>query len=366
MSSHGNSDANQDYEEEFLLELGNETDMVDCSAMDYDPFIEEEEEENAVECLSVEKVAVTSDLEVVETEPTIYSFKGVFCQRHFRNQLRPRETFIKEICGNSVAEVIQSLWEAGKDLTKRLVIFNENGPQWSEKEKPSVEDASQFITLQYQAKKKNYCTTTLTPRLLQRWRDKTIKVFVYTYSTNIETSAQFQQVLKQLVTPKNPDRAGANSTRDDSMLANELRQKHPHLEGFHSSWMLWANYINSAEAHERESMRNAVNPPVEISKYFRWVAVSEAARLQSVHRGMQVAQTVNTHWANEIKKIKDNVSMALTLLQGAAQCIEALEARSTVSSELITAMQSAVQPEEAELSRSLISHVTDCSDVDHQ
>lgn len=230
---------------------------------------------------------------------------------------------------------------------------------------PSQEDISDFLTLQDPSKRKTYQVTSLTPRVIATWRGKCIKVHVYVYSTSLETNSQYQSVLRTLTAPRNPDRAGAHSTRDDTMLAEELGESHQDLEGHHSSWLLWANFINSSPAHTHEQLKNAKSPPLELAKYFRWTAVSEAARLQAVHRGMNVANTVNEGHMNDVGEIKKDLSLALSILQGVAQRVDAMEHRASVRAELFNAMETAVRPEESELSITLAARVVDCEDIDH-
>lgn len=64
---------------------------------------------------------------------------------------------------------------------RREVIFNDENPNWSEKEKPEITDIEKFLTLQDPSLKKGYSVSALTHRLLTKWRNKTIKVGTYTY-----------------------------------------------------------------------------------------------------------------------------------------------------------------------------------------
>uniref|UniRef100_A0A8D8J6N2 (northern house mosquito) hypothetical protein n=1 Tax=Culex pipiens TaxID=7175 RepID=A0A8D8J6N2_CULPI len=367
-----------DYEETEYLR-----DPVD---IDYDPFADERVDAESTEDDSVEDGNGSKDDQgeevQVEGEPSqnrshvleitrpggedLFSFEGVFCQRNFKNQLRPKECFVKTVCGQSVGDIIDSLWESGVSLVKRKIIFDDDVPMWADEEKPGRESVDSFMTVQDATVKKMYELRSLTPKLLQKWRGKSIKVLVHAYSTNVESSAQFKDVLKRLIAPSRPDRAGANSTVDEAALANELRDGHQHLEGHFSSWMLWASIIHGSAAHKQETMKKEANPPTMISKYFRWVGVSEAARLDSVHRGMVVANTMNARWTKQVADIKIDLSAALNLLQGAFKKIELLEAETKASTEITAAMETAVQPEENELSQLLASQVTDRRDSDHE
>ncbi|XP_055589267.1 uncharacterized protein LOC129741550 [Uranotaenia lowii] len=295
----------------------------------------------------------------------LFSFNGLFFIRFFRSQLRPKELTEVSIGGDTMEEVLGAIWQVAQDHVRREVIFKDAVPYWSDKVQPDVGDIGRFITLQNKAQRKGFSVGELNHRILTKWRGKVINLYIYPYSINVETNPQYQTVLRKLVSPEIPDRSGAHSTRDDSALANELREKHPDLEGHFSSWLLWANLINSSPAHERDLLRQADAPPVQLAKFFRWATVSEAARLQSVHRGMVVANTINEGWMRGITEIKGELAMASKLLQSAISKMEALELRGQYGSELCTAMESTTRPEETEISGILSERVTDSYDVDH-
>lgn len=331
--------------------VAQDVDMALNSIVDYEVEITSNEEE--------------SEDDADDGSQSIFTFMGVFCKRLYKSQLRPKEMMKSCVKGNTIDEILKSIWKHASKLTCRQVLFENDVPQWSDKQEPGFEDIEQFVTMQDTAKKRVYAISAITARLLTSWRAKSVKIFVYAYSTNIESAGQYQSVMRKLIAPENPDRAGAHSTRDNSALANELRNSHPHIEGHTSSWLLWANLINSSPGHARERMKQAESPPLELTKYFRWAAVSEAARLQSVHRGMVAAHTVNDSWTREIADVKNDISMALSILQGAMQKMNCMSARGSTNSELLTAMESATRPEETNLSRESASLVTDCEDVDH-
>lgn len=306
------------------------------------------------------------DAENNSGEEFVFSFTGIFCRRLYRSQQRPKEAGRAFVNGNSVKEILASIWAQAKYLMDRQVTFENDVPCWAEKTEPTIEDIQEFVTLQDEVKKKVYAVSLLTPRLLTNWRDKCVKIFVYAFSTSVETAGQYQQIAKKLLAPQNPDRAGAHSTRDDAALADELRQSHRHLEGHQSSWLLWANTINSSPAHKQEDLKKAESPPIELSKFFRWAAVSEAARLQSVYRGMVVAQTSNTAWCRELDDLKTEVSLGISILQGVMRKLEAMSIRGSTEAELFSAMESVTRPEETSLSHSLADKVMDCTDIDHE
>ncbi|EDS42935.1 serine/threonine-protein kinase RIO2 [Culex quinquefasciatus] len=83
-------------------------------------------------------------------------------------------------------------------------------------------------------------------------------------------------------------------------------------------------------------------------------------------RGPLLANTMNARWTKQVADIKIDLYAALNLLQRAFQKIELLEAETKASTEITAAMETAVQPEENELSQHLASQVTDRRDSDHE
>ncbi|XP_065091580.1 uncharacterized protein LOC135712549 [Ochlerotatus camptorhynchus] len=303
-------------------------------------------------------------LETVVVSEHVFAFIGIFCRKLYRSQLRPKECGKQNVSGNSVPDVLDLIWGVAKKEIHRAVIYENEVPRWADDD-PKQEDMESFVTLQDTEKKKLYIVPAVTPRVLRNWRGKTIKIVVHVYSTNVENNTQYQQVHRKLIASQNPDRSGADCTLDEYTLANELRDGHPDIEGHHSSWLLCANFINSSPAHERDRLKQAREPPLNLAKFFRWTSVSEAARLQSLSRGLVVAKTVNQSWSKEIAEVRKDADLALSILQGMVNKLHVMESRANTDLELLTAMTSATQPEECELSHTLAERVVDCADLDH-
>lgn len=146
-----------------------------------------------------------SDDEGVQSK---FCFNGIYVQRLYKSQLRPKEVTQTLVNGNSLEEILQCIWKQACKLVRRQVIFEEEIPHWSEKQDPEFEDIDKFVSLQDTVKKKIYATSRITPRLLVSWRSKSIKIFVYAYSTNIESLGQYQLVMRRLIAPQNPAAQG--------------------------------------------------------------------------------------------------------------------------------------------------------------
>ncbi|XP_055533091.1 uncharacterized protein LOC129723129 isoform X3 [Wyeomyia smithii] len=165
-----------------------------------------------------EKDVIRSSPPTSAREESLFSFKGIFYQRLFRSQLRPKEVAKQDIGGDTMHDVLFSIWQKVEKYVRRKVVFRDDVPYWDEKDKE---------------KKKKYSVTDLKHRSLPKRRGKP--------------------------------------------------------------------------------------PPVELAKYFRWKTVSEAARLQAVHRGMVVANTINEGWMQGIADVKSDLRLACEILQNAIQ-----------------------------------------------
>ncbi|XP_062560011.1 uncharacterized protein LOC134224615 isoform X2 [Armigeres subalbatus] len=244
---------------------------------------------------NVDMSKVRYDIEFFESDeeggPSTFCFNGIYLERLYKSQLRPKEIAQASVHGNSPEEILRCIWERARKVIRRQVIFEDDIPHWSEEHDPEFEDIAKFILLQDTVRKKIYGTLQITPRLLTSWRNKSIKIFIHTYSTSIETS--------------------------------------------------------------------------ELSKYFRWAGVSEAARLQTAHRSMLAAQTNNDAWNRDMADLTNDLNKALNILQGMKQKMESMSTRGSITAELFTAMESVTRPEESNLSREIADRVTECEDVDH-
>uniref|UniRef100_A0A8D8CVA7 (northern house mosquito) hypothetical protein n=1 Tax=Culex pipiens TaxID=7175 RepID=A0A8D8CVA7_CULPI len=221
-------------EEEYLKEdqpeeanpEGLEESDPEAGGIDYDPFTDDEAGPSP------------SPRESDGKCEKLFSLECSFCLRLYRSQLRPKENFSAQISGDSVQEVVANMWESGKSLTKREVRFENGVPKWASGEIPGEESAEKFLIVYDVTAHKSYATTNLTSKKLQKWRDQIVKVFVYAYSKEVETKGQYGDVLKYLINPKNPDRAGANSMREEAALAKSAPRRSFQLlaaVGYHNS-----------------------------------------------------------------------------------------------------------------------------------
>lgn len=67
----------------------------------------------------------------------------------------------------------------------------------------------------------------------------------------------------------------------------------------------------------------------------------------------------------DVEEVFQGISSAVSILSNVARKLEGMIAKGKAANEIIIAVQSAVRPEETEVSKVLADSVTDCPDVDH-
>lgn len=308
------------------------------------------------------------DKSVTANQKTNLSLCASFFKRRFVGETSGSLVASEIISGDSVKEVLEGMWTIVKTIICREVIFiDEDGsqtPRWSDDE-PTVDDMQKFVYLQNQRNRRRVNIDQISSKLLISWRGKDIRVHVHIYSTAVSCKQLWELVDKQLVKFQHTDRAGAPNNQSLSQLADELRELHgSHFTGHASSWKLWANYIHTVPAHERE-MRKSELPPHSIIKFFRSVPISEAVKLESTRQGLSVARTINDAFSTELAELEEEADQLIALGQRVKHRIAALRARSLINCSLVSAMQESTRPEENEISRSVAERVTDMLDVDH-
>ncbi|KXJ76763.1 hypothetical protein RP20_CCG009034 [Aedes albopictus] len=253
----------------------------------------------------------------------VFVFTGVFFRRLYRGQLRPREFGRQTVEGDSVPEVLEFVWNAAKAQTQRQVVFDDEVPRWAEKQQPDL--TSVFNTLKQLLSISLFCVSCL--------------------------NQHRRTVLEHIPCVMMLHLLKLSETHISILKVTKAR-------GFSG----YLNLIHSSPAHTHEKLKAEEAPPLQLSKYFRWTAVSEPVKLQSAHRGLAVAHTVNDSWMRELMELKSDLDRAFDLIQSVRQRVAA---RGTTSTQIFAAMEDAVRPEESELSRELAEKVTDCQDVDH-
>lgn len=375
IDGEGGSNGSQDAD----LDLDSDQFSVEALDEENDPFFDSREPPEADDSGTSEREFRKADAGETSGESSKLSSKrpgkqtnlslyATFFKRKFVGETSGAKFASEIIYGNSVDEILQGIWSIVKPVIKQEVTFeDDNGlqvPCWANDE-PTLGDLGKFVYLQNHANRRRVNVDKVDSKLLISWRSKEIRVHVHVYSTAVSCKQLWELVDRQLIRFQNSDRAGAPNNQSLTALANQLRDIHgAHFSGHASSWKIWANYLHSVPAHERERRMNDL-PPHSIIKFFRSVPISEAVQLESARSGLSVARTINEAISTDLSTLESEVNELLTLGQRIKHRIQSLQTRCSTNSGIVTAMQDSIKPEEDEVSRSLAENVSDMNDVDH-
>lgn len=80
---------------------------------------------------------------------------------------------------------------------------------------------------------------------------------------------------------------------------------------------------------------------------------------------MSVASTINDGFTAELTELEIEAEQLIELGQRLKRRISGMRSRSTLNATLVSAMSETLQPEENELSHTLVDRIVDMKDVDH-
>ena len=110
---------------------------------------------------------------------------------------------------------------------------------------------------------------------------------------------------------------------------------------------MWANFIKSSPAGQREELLNGLPPPY-LAHLFKSVPPT--------------AQCINRGYRSEIADLRKCFEEFCKKIN---QCIAAIEKRCDTGDELLIAANTSINPVEDELSAQLSNAIINCEDVDH-
>lgn len=298
-----------------------------------------------------------------------FYFIAHFLNREFVGQKALNEDNEKVISGETVEEFVDGLWHSALPFIKREVTLDGDNFAWAPSEKPTRTEIEQFVTLQDQGRKA-IPMTQVDVDCLRKLRGKHINVHVYSYGKKICNKSIHTKFSAQLLIPEKRDRANADNTVSLMEMVGQLKAIHSvHYAGHHSSWVMWANYIQSAPLNEsRDRLLNEC-PPAHLIRLFRAVPFSDNEKMQSARNGLQVTDNMIDAFKLQLELLTKDFD---TMRQSIARCLEMMEWRLkslenviTSNQRLVSAMTNSLQPEENETSRQQESLIMDCEDVDH-
>ncbi|XP_037052551.1 uncharacterized protein LOC119086080 [Bradysia coprophila] len=251
---------------------------------------------------------------------------------------------------------------------KREALLDGDCFTWADSEQPTRPEIDKFVVLQ--EGKKVTPVSQVSVDFLRKLRGKHVNVYVYSYGKKICNKAAHTKFSAQLLIPEKRDRANADSTVSLMEIVSKLKEIHgTHYSSNHSSWVMWANYIQCAPANEsRERMMNEC-PPAHLILLFRSVAFSDNERMQSARNGLKITDNMTDSFKGQVKLFREDFE---TMRQSTMRVMELMEWRLKSLEEiiesnqrLVAAMTDTLRPEENEVSRGQDILIMDCEDTDH-
>ncbi|KAL9704194.1 hypothetical protein quinque_007712 [Culex quinquefasciatus] len=272
------------------------------------------------------------------------------------------------VAGNSVPEVVQCIWDVVKPYLRREVdVAEANGIEvsWSAKLEPDLRDIEKFVWLKDVKRKSVIRIDALGEgRMLLNWRDKTMLVFAFAYSTSISSLAIWEKMNKHLLQPSDCDRSGAPSNVELNELVQELMEKNQHLEAHHSAWIQWATSIQSSPADEQQELKERL-PPASMRGMFFSLPTSEGSRLESTRQGLIVAENILDNLEPTVKILEDHGNHLMSVAFEIKNSAHALAEKFSLCRAMLQGMKMTTAPEETTLSQSHRDAVGDMLDFEH-
>ncbi|XP_039452359.1 uncharacterized protein LOC120431284 [Culex pipiens pallens] len=371
----------EDYTDEERLECfdDDETDaqVNDQNAIDYDLDLGDTQmEEDPIATGSDGDVASAGEEDVNATlEEGTHKFRflaNFFVKNYTRQKngicINAKKNIPEIVAGNSVPEVEQCIWDVVKPYLRREVdVAEANGIEvsWSAKLEPDLRDIEKFVWLKDVKRKSVIRIDALGEgRMLLNWRDKTMLVFAFAYSTSISSLAIWEKMNKHLLQPSDCDRSGAPSNVELNELVHELMEKNQHLEAHHSAWIQWATSIQSSPADEQQELKERL-PPASMRGMFFSLPTSEGSRLESTRQGLIVAENILDNLEPTVKILEDHGNHLMSVAFEIKNSAHALAEKFSLCRAMLQGMKMTTAPEETTLSQSHRDAVGDMLDFEH-
>lgn len=271
--------------------------------------------------------------------------------------------------GESVADILDAIWDKTILLIKREVIVKDEDIEWSENVLPTRDDIGNFVILQDRVARKAYLVDQINTTLLARLRNKHVNIMVHVYGRQICNKSVHGKFTVKLLQPEQRDRANADNTHSLMALVEVLKQTHKGIFAAGVSiWQMWANAIQSAAPHLQEDMIQSAPPPHLIHMFIR-ASTSESELRENAQRGLRVADDLNDTYAGHLvkvredfNKIRQDVARGFEFMDGRLRAFEDVVNSNT---RLVNSMTYAVAPQPSAVSMEEDRRVTDLEDIDH-
>lgn len=298
-----------------------------------------------------------------------FSIVCYFQRKEFMGQksLSTEEAIV--VTGESVAEILSTIWTRSVPMIKREVVMDNEEFAWSENPTPTLDDIGNFIILQDRVARKAYTIDQLTSTLLTRLRHKHINVMVHVYGKQLCSKTVHGHFVSKLLQPEQRDRANADSTQSLMALVEILKQKHKGVFAANVSvWQMWANAIQAAPPHLQNGVMDG-SPPTHLIHMFVRASTSEKEIMESAQNGLQVADNINDAYVELLAKFREDFNKVRNDVDRAFDFVDArltaLEDLVKSNARLVKAMGSSITPQPSALSVEEERQIIDMEDIDH-
>lgn len=177
---------------------------------------------------------------------------------------------------------------------------------------------------------------------------------------------------KTLILPAERDRAGATTTA--SLLALKDRLKEIHRDSYQSqdiNWQLWANYIQSRDAHLQESLVTQA-PPAHLIHLFAHAPMNQDVQLSNLRWGLGVAYNINQNFVSAISQLESTLHLLKrkhdeieSVHQAAVSQLSAFKNMADIHTTMFNGVETAVATSETEYGLSILHEIEDINDDEH-
>ncbi|CAK4227692.1 unnamed protein product [Aphanomyces euteiches] len=159
-----------------------------------------------------------------------------------------------------------------------------------------------------------------------------------------------------------------------SLLALKNRLKELHEDSYRSqdiNWQIWANYIQSQDAHLQETLQTQA-PPAHLIHLFAHAPQIPEIQMTNIRRGLDVAVNINENFARSISELETTLNTLKRkhdemdgIYKTVQSQLQALQNMTGVNTGLLDGFSTAIGPVNTEYGQNLLHEIEDVSDTDH-
>jgi hypothetical protein len=214
-----------------------------------------------------------------------------------------------EINADNRSEFMQELWGKAKPHLCRGVNISSNSTgeldcAWMD-EYPVIENICLYVQpVNIVGHRAIEWSSNMDNARLRALSGKNMKLYIYKYSSNVNSKTSFTKVQKILLNPPETDRSGAASISLNNAMKDKLRSIHEdHYEATDLSWGIWSNFILQKPADRHEDLIG-MGPPVDLISLFTPRSIPAQITLSNLRQTNQIGIDMVDTLLQEIPHVK--------------------------------------------------------------